>query len=289
MIIDRQRFRSILTVFSFILFLFFISTLTKNSLLNDNSDTITVRNESKRKHSHILPHLPSSCHSLFLTYDDLILDKYHLRNSIGIPFIIHQTWKSYELRSKQKNWTSTWCKNHQNQKWTYVLWTDDDNRRLVRDYFPFFLTMYDSLTPFVCKVDVVRIMYMYLFGGVYIDLDYESLKPIDELLYKRKLIFGMMTYDYGTKESFPNSWFASEAKQKFWLFVLAKIWDRWELKPNYNVNFNTGPNLLFDSIEMYIKSQLLTSKSFDELIPKQNNKIVELCNMTFLPPHYVNA
>jgi len=134
-------------------------------------------------------------------------------------------------------------------------------------------------------------MYLYLFGGVYIDLDYESLKPIDDLIENRQLIFSMLTYDFKTRESFPNSLFASTRQNKFWFLILSKVHDRWQLKPDQNVNWHTGPKLLFDTIEMYLKLMSLSTRSMSDIIPQQEDSVfdIKIFEISFLPPSFVNA
>ena len=45
------------------------------------------------------------------------------------------------------------------------LWTDEDNRRLVTDHYPWFLDTYDSLPKPVMKADASRYLYMHHIGG----------------------------------------------------------------------------------------------------------------------------
>ena len=45
------------------------------------------------------------------------------------------------------------------------LWTDEDNRKLVLDHYPWFLDTYDALPKPVMKADSVRYLYMHHLGG----------------------------------------------------------------------------------------------------------------------------
>ena len=45
------------------------------------------------------------------------------------------------------------------------LWTDEDNRRLVTEHYPWFLDTYDSLPKPVMKADASRYLYMHHIGG----------------------------------------------------------------------------------------------------------------------------
>jgi mannosyltransferase OCH1-like enzyme len=68
-----------------------------------------------------------------------------------IPHVIHQTWK------------------------------DADNEALVREEYPDFWPVYRALPFGIQRVDAVRYLILLRFGGLYADLDAESLQPFDGL------------------------------------------------------------------------------------------------------------
>ena len=80
-----------------------------------------------------------------------------------IPKLIHQSWSTDELPTKFRKWSSS-CRKH-NPGWEWVLWTDEDNDELVDRYFPWFLDAYKALPGPISRADVVRNMYMHIFGG----------------------------------------------------------------------------------------------------------------------------
>ncbi|KAJ1550762.1 hypothetical protein HK096_005178, partial [Nowakowskiella sp. JEL0078] len=100
--------------------------------------------------------------------------------SSKIPKIIHQSWKNDVLPKKFQNWAMTW--KTLNPEYSHQLWTDNSNRALVANYYPWYLSTYDSLPKNINRADAVRYMYMHQFGGVYADLDVEAIKPFDDLL-----------------------------------------------------------------------------------------------------------
>jgi hypothetical protein len=81
----------------------------------------------------------------------------------AVPKLLHQTWKSTELPSKFEGWSKT-CRE-KNLDWEWVLWTDEDNLKLVRKYFPWLEDTYLALPGDIYRADLVRNMYMYIFGG----------------------------------------------------------------------------------------------------------------------------
>lgn len=137
----------------------------------------------------------------------------------GIPLIIHQSWKSHKLPDNFLQWAKTFQDRH--ARWTYKLWTDDDNDRLVEDEFPWFKNTYKGFKSQIMRIDVVRFLYMYKYGGVYADLDFESLKNLEPLLKDKR---GVVVAQMGTRNTFghriPNAWMASTPGHPFWMYCV---------------------------------------------------------------------
>lgn len=103
-------------------------------------------------------------------YNKNFLDVKDRSNQI-LPKKIHQIWLGGEIPDKYKRMTHTW--RDMNPEWEYKLWTDNDvksidlpNRRL-----------FDSMTNYGPKSDLLRYHIMNKYGGVYADTDFECLKP----------------------------------------------------------------------------------------------------------------
>jgi len=92
-----------------------------------------------------------------------------------IPKIIHQIWLGSDFPSKYEAYQKSWIKNHPN--WEYKLWTDKDISRLNMKN----QRLYNSAKNYGEKSDIVRYEVLYQFGGLYVDTDFECLKPFDIL------------------------------------------------------------------------------------------------------------
>ena len=80
--------------------------------------------------------------------------KANTKQAARIPQIIHQSWKEhYNLQERQRMWRQTWIE--QNPGWKVILWSDDDNKQLVRQHYPWLLDFYNSLNG-VHRADMVR-------------------------------------------------------------------------------------------------------------------------------------
>jgi len=94
-------------------------------------------------------------------------------DSSGIPKVIHQIWLGGNLPEKFARMTAKWPELHPD--WEYRLWTDSEVADLDfenRDLF-------DDTDCWGEKTDILRVEILRRFGGVYVDTDYELLKPLD--------------------------------------------------------------------------------------------------------------
>lgn len=167
----------------------------------------------------------------------------------NITRVIHQSWKTRTLLPIFKNMSKTWKSCY--PSWSYILWTDADNRRLVEKNFPWFLKRYDSLPKNIMRADAARYMYMHLFGGIYADLDTECVKPFEPLLEKYSIVLGAMDAVSLLPEGLTqNSFLYSTPGHPFWFHVLKYILNR---NNSGEAEYITGPFALMRVIQDYRK------------------------------------
>jgi inositol phosphorylceramide mannosyltransferase catalytic subunit len=94
-----------------------------------------------------------------------------------IPKIIHQIWLGGEMPEQYKIYAETW-KNH-HLDWQYKLWTDKD----ADDIFITRRNLFDKATNVGMKSDILRYEILKQYGGVYVDTDFECLKPLNDLMH----------------------------------------------------------------------------------------------------------
>lgn len=123
-------------------------------------------------------------------------------------------------------WRQTWIDNHPD--WLHKLWTDKDNRRFVKQYYPWYLNTFDALKLDIHRIDAVRYMYLHKFGGVYVDLDVESIRPMDDYLKGKQLILGRMGPNQNFSHSIPNAFMASVPGHPLWMTALSYVADNFE-------------------------------------------------------------
>jgi len=143
-----------------------------------------------------------------------------------------------------------------NPDYEYVLWDDADNRAFIVSHFPWFLAIFDSYQRNIQRADAVRYFYLYYYGGIYADLDFECLKPIDGLLTahpKATVLLGAMSGESSTKQyekenTIPNAIMMSSPRDPFWLFVMHQLVRSYK---NVSVEDSTGPGMLYQAIRLY--------------------------------------
>ena len=169
---------------------------SSNSELDSQSTNSNFYSNSREKSSS------ESCSSDF---DD--------NPDVKIPKIIMQTWIDNDIPDKWK------CSPKSIKKmmpdWEYVLMTDKDNRKFVKKHFPDFLKYYDGFPHNIQRADAIRYMWLYVNGGIYMDLDFEVLHPIDSLFTSDIDVYLVSSSNIGSYLT--NSFMASKPGCKLWL------------------------------------------------------------------------
>jgi len=119
-----------------------------------------------------------------------------------IPKIIHQTYINRELPEVWKDVPAKWQEKHPD--WEYRLWTDEDNRNLINNEFPWFLETYDSYLYNIQRVDSSRYFILLKYGGVYVDLDLEPVENMENFIRGHNAILPK-TPNYGLTNAFMAS------------------------------------------------------------------------------------
>jgi mannosyltransferase OCH1-like enzyme len=106
-------------------------------------------------------------------YTDYIVNNCIYQDEPRIPKVIHQIWIGSPLPDKYIPLIESWRTYHPD--WTVLLWNDADIEALNlvnKD-------QYDASTNYGQKADIARYEILYRFGGVYVDIDFECLRPFD--------------------------------------------------------------------------------------------------------------
>ena len=143
------------------------------------------------------------------------------RNYTIIPMRIHIMWLGGKMPDEYESFVASWRKIH--PTWTIIFWTDSeknyhrgspvvqtfneldaaletghqdivvDASNLVYDN----KDMYDAAINYGEKSDILKWEIVYRYGGVYVDIDFEALKPLDPLHYRYDFYTGIQPLDTG--------------------------------------------------------------------------------------------
>ncbi|KAE9041443.1 hypothetical protein PR003_g6888 [Phytophthora rubi] len=120
-----------------------------------------------------------------------------------------------------------------NPTWTYLFWTDEDNLELFERLYPKYLHVAKSVQK-VALADMARYALLHSVGGLYIDADFECLKPFEELHRDNRLFLSTeplahsVLLEGATSAALCNALMASVAGHPFWLHVLDNIKDKFD-------------------------------------------------------------
>ncbi|RAL15843.1 TPT-domain-containing protein [Aspergillus homomorphus CBS 101889] len=254
--------------------------------------TIDANNDTP--HHHKIP-FTSPSYARSLSARELI-SRRRSSDLVSIPKLIHQTWfpAGSNMSENAQFWVQTM--RAQNPDWEYVLWDDETNQLLVETHFPWFLQDYLRLPKEILRADVVRNLYMFLFGGMYADVDTEALRPVDGLFsghdtplrapssllgswtgrtktqsasstITQRAFLGHMAHAAGLDgpAAVPNGWMASPPGHPFWLLPVIHVIENPEGNGDGSVESLTGPTaawVFWSNLTILFNKWLIESTEF---------------------------
>jgi mannosyltransferase OCH1-like enzyme len=194
-----------------------------------------------------------------------------------IPRIIHQSWKTSEVPEKWRPFQKSWKLLHPSYEYKY--WTDENNRDFILRYYPDYLCIYDGYSVSIKRAELARYLILYHFGGIYVDLDFEALRPIDNLLVDEELLFGLEPASHaarpgvrerGLEHIVCNAFMASVPRHQFWdhFFVCLRA-----SKDESNVLEATGTFLLTRACDSHSFVTNITLVPAAQLYPIDNREV----------------
>ena len=194
-----------------------------------------------------------------------------------IPKIIHSMWidkVDYDNDRAPKKYRAyqayhmAWRVNHpESTGWSFRFW----NRRKVEKLWEHadlskWKPLYYKISKIIMKCDLSRYAILYIYGGIYRDLDYISYQSFEPLIRDREILLCREpievteTFLYREKAPVGNCILGSRPGHPFWRFLLDQILENYsEAK---DVLQNTGPDMLTRCVDKY---NLVNSKPLEVL------------------------
>jgi len=183
----------------------------------------------------------------------LNISKNNIENNI--PKIIHFIWIGNNIPEKYLEYIETWIRYHPD--YHFCLWNNNNIPKLVNQ------ELFDNITDYAMKVDILRYELIYFLGGIYIDCDFLCIKNIDNLINNFDNFCS-----HESKEFITNAIFGFVKEHKFLYNVIENLKYNFFLYKNV-VNNNlyipkiTGPEYftqlchIFDKVNRFQKNNKL--------------------------------
>ena len=200
----------------------------------------------------------------------------HEKPCRSIPRILHQTWKNNNIPPDLEAFRRAWQEHHPD--WIYCFWSDRDIREFIRLRYPWFLSVYDQYPEHIMRVDAVRYFIMSYYGGVYIDLDFQCLKPLDKLLEDKQIVVGLeppahLDLHFPEERTLArivcNAFIASVPGHPFWEHVFKQLIAYHRAPSPLDA---TGPFLLTRAYESYAQKDDITVLPSDRIYPASSEE-----------------
>lgn len=184
----------------------------------------------------------------------------------AIPRIIHQIWSGIDepLPDHFSRMAETWKYDYPN--WKYVFWDAEKMNSFILEHYPQYWEAYNSFPYNVQRWDVIRYLILYKIGGMYVDFDYESLKPMDELLRGKQCCFSQEPKSHCkmAKRSFifNNSLMAAIPNHVFMKKIIDKVFSEEVL--NLSLSATTNKDFVFETTGQWMLIDLYENQLKEE-------------------------
>jgi len=160
-----------------------------------------------------------------------------------------QTWKNHTVPKE-------WKRGQESvqqilQDWDYVYMTDEDNANFVHTYFPEHEIAFHKLPYNIQRADVIRYMWLYVHGGLYLDMDYELLKDPTEF-WEGLTSSVFVVHSPNVQYVLTNSLILAKPQRPLFLSLISKALYRslpfYYAGKHIQVMFSTGPMVFHETV-----------------------------------------
>lgn len=181
---------------------------------------------------------------------------------MNIPKIIHQTWKTTDIPDEFVEYSNSWKRDYPD--YTYILWTDENNRNLIKDKYEWFLETYDNYPNNIQRADAVRYFILLTYGGIYVDLDIESFKKFN---FDGSIYFSLEHKSHNKIHNknaiISNALMASVEKHPFLYSVVNNL----KKHCHKDILNSTGPFMITDTYNSFVNKEDITILPYKHFFP----------------------
>lgn len=170
-----------------------------------------------------------------------------------IPKIIHQIWlQGYDQIPTKLKMYHEHCKNI-NNNFKYIFWDDKKITKLLMENFgKEYVELFNHYQYMAQKADFARYAILYVYGGIYLDMDTMCKKNLFNFLQHK--FFFTRTNDLPNiiYPRYQTGIIGSVAKHPIFPIIFQNMFSRKQHAKN--VTYSTGTRLFYDSINEYQKN-----------------------------------
>lgn len=195
--------------------------------------------------------------------------------------ILHQIWWQGKdsIPTSYPNYSKQCIK--QNKDFEYILWDEAKIKELINQY-PKYKSTFDSLPHMIQKIDMAKYLVLHKYGGIYVDMDCECIKPFIGLLQDAEVMLVRMNVNPFEKflsfgkcfgDAIQNGVMGSkQSNHPFWLHCLDTLAKQDMSKKVYETHLRyvfrtTGPGLLTEAYLSYPNKAGITLVPYDKIDP----------------------
>ncbi|GFF25429.1 hypothetical protein IFM61606_09441 [Aspergillus udagawae] len=178
------------------------------------------------------------------------IDNPHPVTGLAIPNIVHQIWKTADVREYSTEITASresWRSMLEPSNYTVKLWTDDDVLELIKANYTWLLPTYNGYPHDIQRADLARLLIVHTEGGIYSDLDVYPRSAEHIQCLQRLGLQAIFSRTAGTL-GLSNHFFMAKPGSPFLQWVLyeaerrsSRLASRGIILPYLQVFWSTGP------------------------------------------------
>ncbi len=169
---------------------------------------------------------------LYITYNP---NNVKPSSELRIPKIIHQIWLGSHFPKHYERYQKSWLTYHPG--WLYKLWTDADVKNFTWSNQNS-KKLFDDAQNYGEKSDILRYELLYRYGGLYVDVDFECLKPLDDLHYCYDVYVGI---EQAQRLEINNALIGAAPEHPFLKFCIESLRDQGSKRDFMAIMQRSGP------------------------------------------------
>jgi mannosyltransferase OCH1-like enzyme len=205
---------------------------------------------------------------------------------LKIPKIIHQIYENPDIPEYLLEIAGTWKQYHPG--WEYRFWDRPAIERFLETFCPEYISLYKAFPFDVQRWDAIRYLILYYQGGLYVDMDYECLEPLDTLLCDSSCCMGLEPSVNAVRHNMPhivgNALMASVPGHHYFERIIENVFSEsnTSLPGNKNKSLHiietTGPFMTTRIYDAYPSSEEITLLPAELIAPLTLAEVRQLLN-----------